>query len=147
MEINNNLNHCVERLSKIFGTEKPLGKLYKTEFNFYLYDSGTNQILKCDELTYSLLHMLFNKGLQDAIQDFIKEKGEECLKNTVLTLTKSISRHNLFKLYKVTNFNLFPGKKELEESINFKCNMLELEVTEQCNLRCFYCVYNEEQNS
>ena len=134
----------INRLAKYFEKRKPLGKLIKTDSFNYLYDSGTNKILKCDNLTYDLLENLFLKQFNTAIKDFIKENGEDCLKKTASTLNESIDIHNLFDLYEVTNFNIFPDKQELSELLHTNMNTLGLEVTEQCNLRCHYCIYNKE---
>lgn len=133
----------VDFLSKIFNPQKPLSMLFRTN-NFYLYDSGTNKLLRCDTLTYSLLERLLFKEFAPGIQDFIEEFGEDCLVETTSTLKTSIEKHNLFGLYEATNFDLFPNKEELKKLIGTTSNMLGLEVTEQCNLRCQYCVHTEE---
>jgi uncharacterized protein len=140
----NSLKSCKDYLSAIFREKKPLGKLFKTEHLCYLYDSGTNKILTCDNLTYSLLEKLYLLEFDVALNSFIKENGKDCFIKTTLILKKSIERHNLFVLYEVTNFSLFPGKTELKKSIDTMSNLLGLEMTEQCNMRCLYCVHKEE---
>jgi len=117
--------------------------LFRTSY-CYLYDSGTNKLLKCDTLTYSLLENLLFKEFDRGIQDFIDEFGEDCLDETTSTLKRSIEKHNLLGLYEATNFDLFPNKEELKKLIGTTSNMLGLEVTEQCNLRCQYCVHTDE---
>jgi uncharacterized protein len=141
---NKDLNHCIDYLADIFKFRKPLGKFFRTESSCYLYDSGTNKILTCDNFTYSLLEKLYSMDFDAALNSFIKENGRDCFIKTTLILKKSINKHNLFGLYEVTNFVLFPDKEELKESIDTMSNMLGLEVTEQCNLRCLYCVHKQE---
>jgi len=133
-----------EFLSRYFGEKKPLGIVLNTGYKSYVYDTGTNKILNCDALTYDLLQNLFNKDMVPAIDNFIKEHGENCFVETVSMLERSIENQNLFGLYEVTNFDLLPEKKELIESSSTSCEELGLEITEGCNLRCRYCVYNNE---
>lgn len=138
-----NLKRSLNVLSNIFRPKKPLIKLFRTESLCYLYDSGTNKILKCDVLTFSLLKKLYSMDFDEAVYYFIDENGKENLLETISTLKASIEKHNLFGLHQASNFDLFPTKRELKESINTMSNLLGLEVTERCNLRCLYCVYNE----
>jgi len=140
---NNRYIQCIDYLSEIFNSQKPLGMLFRAD-NCYLYDSGTNKLLKCDTFTYSLLGKLLFKEFDLGVRDFIEEFGKECFIETTETLKKSVENHNLFGLYEATNFNLFPNKEELIKLINTECNMLGLEVTDRCNLRCQYCVHSEE---
>ncbi len=131
-------------LLKYFGEKKPLGFVLNTGSNAYLYDTGTNKILNCDAFTYDLLLNLFRMDTVPAIDQFIEKHGEDCFLETVSMLERSIDNHNIFGLYEITNFDLLPGKEELIESISTSCEELGLEVTEGCNLRCEYCVYQDE---
>ena len=131
-------------LRKIWEEQKPLAVLFKTDSSYYLYDTGTNKILKCDSLTYDLLEKLFYEDFEPAVGAFLKKNGEDGFVKTVSTLKKSIENQDLFVLYEVTNADLFPGKEELQETISTMSNELSLEVTEECNLRCIYCVHNDD---
>ncbi len=131
-------------LLKLFGENKPLGVVLSTGSHAYLYDTGTNKILNCDDFTYDLLLNLFRMDVELAINGFIEKHGQDCFVETVSMLEKSIDNHNLFRLYEVTNFDLVPGKEELIEDISTSSSEMALEVGEDCNLRCLYCVHQDE---
>lgn len=78
------------------------------------------------------------------MHEFTEEFGKDGLVETTAMLKASIEKHNLFGLYEASNFGLFPSKEELRELIGRKSNMLGLEVTERCNLRCTYCVHTKD---
>lgn len=144
MRSENKLSEKKKYLSKYFGTKKPLGIVLNTGVRTYLYDTGTNKILNCDAITYDLLLNLFRMDIEPAIDVFIEKHGEDCFVETVSLLKKSIDNHNLLKLNEITNFDLLPTKEELIESISTSGEELGLEVTEGCNLRCLYCVHQEQ---
>lgn len=131
-------------LLKYFGDNKPLGLVLSTGASSYLYDTGTNKILNCDAFTYDLLHNLFCMDVKPAIAEFIEKHGQDCFVETVSMLERSINNQNLFGISEVTNFDLVLGKKELIEEISTASSEMELEVTEGCNLRCTYCVHQDE---
>lgn len=105
--------------------KKPFIKLFKTRNCCYIYDVNTNLFLKINEDTY--------KKLQESSNDI----GEIREDKTINTLVKSgyLSSN---KAKKVEHPMLTVLDDVLEDSLN----TMTLQITQQCNLRCSYCVYS-----
>lgn len=58
-----------DHLKAIWKGSKPLAKLFKTDSCFYLYDTGTNKIVKCLEPVYHLLEKLLAFDIDTAIRE------------------------------------------------------------------------------
>lgn len=97
--------------------------LFKTPMNHYLYDLNTNLFVK---LSSGLFHYLNNdNALTDELQieiNSLREKG-------------------FLREYPVKSIQ-HPESKILKYKLERHLNNLVLQVTQQCNLRCRYCVFS-----
>jgi uncharacterized protein len=64
------------------------------------------------------------------------------IKNILRNILNAIEKENILLTTSAERFELGKHFNELEHQLNHGLGMLQLEVTEQCNLRCKYCVYN-----
>lgn len=105
------------------GRNTPFIHTFKTPLGFYLYDVNTNEILKIEEDVY---YYLQNGCTTDAKTikkvDILKKEGY--LKCTHVKETKH------------------PATELLPFYLRSKVSQLVLQVTQNCNLRCEYCVYS-----
>jgi len=129
-------------LLNIWGDEKSLCKLFSTEKNNYLYDTGTNKILRCENPEFELLNDLMIMDVNDAVDKFLLNHSDSISIKTFSSLEQAIKKENILKTKKVVKFNSPDHFDHIEEMINTKLEMLQLEPTERCNLRCDYCTYN-----
>ncbi len=129
-------------LLNIWGNEKPLCKLFSTEKNNYLYDTGTNKIVKCENSEFKLLNDLLIMDINDAVDKFSSNHSDSISIKTFSSLEQAMEKENILKITKAVKFSSPAHFDYLEEMINTKLKMLQLEATERCNLRCDYCVYN-----
>lgn len=113
-----------------------LGQTFETENNKYFYDSGTGKVFACEEIEYCILKELVSTSNLEKIYSLNYNKKE---------IDKALT--NIYNLYKSEHILQLPYYK------NFKSNnpdekkeikQLILEVTQQCNLRCKYCVYGDD---
>ena len=115
------------------------GVVFDTENNSYFYDRGTNKVILC------------NKWEQKFIEEILEGKNPQDVEKEALA--KGISREQLEAFYcEIEQENLFQAPRysqistltidELKEGTN-GLSQLILELTEKCNLRCKYCIYNE----
>lgn len=111
-----------QRYGMIFETSKK---------NNYFYDSGTGKVVGCDLKEIKLIHRILNNKL--SLERACKENK---------TFKEFIEKENLFKYPERIPFSI-PTVKELEKSLNGQCTQIIIELTEECNLRCGYCIYNE----
>ena len=131
-----------ESLRHYFEPEKPLAKLFRTGSAGYLYDTGTNNIFQCREHVFELLHLLLNHDTGEAAQAFTARYGEKQYMDAVDEIIASIQENNLLKINKRSRLRFADYLRDPESQLNGSISSIQLEVTEECNLRCRYCVYN-----
>lgn len=121
---------------------KPLMKLFRTGSRGYLYDTGTNKIFACNDLEFTLLNNLMTMEANKALD----KTKLSCLPNEFLqsleNLRMVISEKNVLRTKKDIDFSLSSHYKNLDGSLRNSLRMIQLEITERCNLRCGYCLYN-----
>ena len=117
-----------------------LGKVFKTKEKYYFFDTGTGKILECTEIEYNILKQLGEENTLDV------KKLEYSLKDIQAAINDIISMVKKENILKATPLEKFEGEhfEDLTQSIPQNMRQVVLEVTENCNLRCDYCIY---QNS
>lgn len=118
-------------------------KLFKTRNNGYLYDLGTGKVLMCDNNEFDVLsNIITNNGLESLHMLQISE-GDLFL--ALNSIKAAIISENLFKAPKLTEFATAHTKFDLmKNNIENNLEQITLELTEECNLRCKYCIYTED---
>lgn len=118
---------CLKETKQIFR----MGTLFSTEFNNYYYDTGTGKVVMLDDPSYHFLNFLFG------------EESDTFSFNQIQNIIASIMEENLLKAKEVTEFSSLSHQEGLETSLNNELSQIILELTGRCNLRCGYCIYNE----
>lgn len=118
-----------------------LGAVFETKNNKYFYDTGTGKVFLCDVVESAILESLLTSSDPAAIAqlDFTDAELESAL-NTILALVEQE------KILQAPSFQEFitPKKSELLDLISAGIEQVILELTEKCNLRCKYCIYQDE---
>ena len=97
--------------------------LFRTLNSYYLYDVYLNSIIKINESTYNILKNKQEIPSEDIQIRKLKERG----------FLQPIDR----------NFQIeHPLTDKVESYIQNNVSLLILQVTQNCNLRCKYCVYS-----
>lgn len=109
--------------------ENPFIHLFQTAFGYYLYDVNTNQIIKIKQDTYERLSN--------------QEKGYKTDTNEEIEI---LYENGYLKNNKVQNVN-HPYTELLPYALENKIHILILQVTQNCNLRCDYCLYSGKYNT
>ena len=105
-----------------------LGTVFYTRNNKYFYDSGTGRVINCsDNEAYELGKYLEGKLSIDDLDSDMK---------------KFIEDNNLLRKPIDQKFDI-PSKEEFKNLLKGSCEQIIIELTEDCNLRCSYCIYNE----
>lgn len=111
---------------------KPNIKLVRTIEGFYLFDVNTNNIVEINETLYNYFDCIV-KGIMDRKDISIDAKDvntvEKMKKDGLLTGVRKIEIE-----HSMTEF--------LEDMLNNELAHLCLQVTQNCNLRCEYCVFS-----
>ena len=127
-------------LIKEYGGVKRLGHIFQTPQNEYYYDSGTGKVICLESDEYAFLKWLFNEENNHTYENFQLHIGKN---DVVSNMRKVISDEHLFKAPFKNHFISPPHKEDLDEAMQSKMQMITLELTEKCNLRCEYCIYND----
>lgn len=107
------------------------GTVFSTDSNNYYYDAGTGKVVQCDADEKRLIENI----LEDRILlDEAKEDNKE--------FSRFVEKENLFMCPEHRDF-FTPTKEEFRKKVVQECEQIILELTESCDLRCGYCIYNE----
>ena len=141
--INKKIQEFQRYFERIWNGVKPLGKLFHTNSRGYLYDTGTNKLIGCDEMIFLLLKKLLSMNIAQAISEFVLENGCEQFLYAANAVKNAIEKENVLLALKAELFDLSEHSLNYKDLIDSSLEILFLEVTERCNLGCGYCVYNE----
>ena len=109
--------------------KKPLIFVFKLYAKYYLYDVNTKMIVGISRDLFALL--------QNVQEDYIEIP--DALKNEVSRLLK-------YEIFSEPNFDYeikYPQSELIEDILKNCMRTITLQVTQNCNLRCKYCVYSE----
>lgn len=107
------------------------GMLFDTSSNtHYYYDAGTGKVISCTKKEKKFIEQILD-GRIDV------EKAKEIDRE----FRVFVEEENLFSNHEWV-FSV-PTKSEFIDLVRGHCQQIVLELTEACNLRCEYCIYNE----
>ena len=117
-----------------------MGKLFTTALNNYFYDTGTGKIICIDDTIYYLMSIWFSN------HSFNEKVINEMLRyaKSLDEILKICQSENLLRAEKPKTLHTYKHCDELDETLQTELEQLILELTGCCNLRCKYCIYNEE---
>nr|WP_034847152.1 Cys-rich peptide radical SAM maturase CcpM [Ruminiclostridium josui] len=106
--------------------------LFKTPGGHYLYDVNKNVILDLSEEEYKLLNYINSDDTGNCTMEF-NAQAKESIDN--LRDLGFLSEKRPKEMYHPLNDTIL-------SHLNNKVNMITLQITKQCNLRCKYCIYS-----
>lgn len=106
----------------------PFIHIFRTNEKMYVYDVNTNVILQINEYMYNYL-----KDNSIKTRTFIDDN----IKKSIIEM-----KSNGYLSENVINEIEHPVSEILPFYLNNRLNVITLQVTQQCNLRCDYCVYS-----
>lgn len=120
-----------------------LGKLFSTTEKKYFYDTGTGKIFEIADRVYEVLDAIFDEDTLDAV--FSLKMDEKELESALDEIVESINKENILQAPPLVEFR-GPHSEALEYYLEEQMSQLTLEVTEKCNLRCKYCIYQDSHS-
>lgn len=133
----------ITRILDLVNTDeiKRMGKLFNTSLNNYFYDTGTGKVIHIDDEVFYIMNLIFKKdhlNLESILSD-------QCIRLEKLEEFAQICiSENLIRAYKPETLFSYNHCEEIEDAIKNNLEQLILELTGKCNLRCKYCIYNDE---
>ena len=126
-------------LSPIAAKLKSICKTFHTNLSYYFYDSGTGKVIQCNSIVYEILNVWERSGEYERAFS-IPVTSRDVIISNLNDLCSMIRSEHILSANPVTEFYVRP---DIMDYINSHVNMLTLELTEKCNLRCKYCIYQE----
>lgn len=111
---------------------KRYGVLFDTQVGSdYFYDAGTGKVISCSFEDVQIIKEILNGKID--VETACKLNSE---------FGNFVSEENLFKCPEEQAF-LYPSLEEFHQIMESSCEQIIIELTDACNLRCRYCIYNE----
>lgn len=111
-----------------------LGTTFKTRNKYYFYDTGTGKVLECSLPEYQVLKSLTEQ------KNYLEADVE--YKKVINSIIEIVDTENILSAPIYTKF-----ARETDETLEFVLNKnfhhIILEITQQCNFRCKYCIYHQ----
>lgn len=136
--MNNDLKINLEKLKESLPKDTPIGLAFETKNKKYYYDTVIGKIFICNNVDYYIINKILSNNIDDIAE--CKKFSEDELMQSVVNIISMIDKELIFRLDK---FESMISYDDIEDKINNQCQQLILEVTEGCNLRCGYCIYND----
>lgn len=115
-----------------------LGTCFKTDSKYYFFDTGTGKVLECGENAYKILLHWQKANAIDNLDWLLSEKD---LLDGLKEIQEAINNEHILQAYPVETLT-DPQFEDIEKGFS-NLQLLCLELTEECNLRCGYCIYQE----
>ena len=116
-----------------------LGKTFKTDENYYFLDTGTGKIAQLKENVHLVLKRLLES---DSIDDLLNiDMDKKNLDLAISEIKEAIKNEHILSAPQLKTLT-GNAVTNIEYILNNKVENVTLEVTEKCNLRCKYCIYN-----
>lgn len=117
------------------------GKIFQTINRSYFFDSGTAKVFECEEKELEILQIILNN--EDAINtlESLNKSQYEKAANNILYLMREENILQMPYYQHVNSENI----DDIVKGLTIEHFILEL--TQNCNLRCRYCVYNDSFES
>jgi uncharacterized protein len=143
---------CIEKLIQIktyvdyfkenVNQPKPLGVLFKTEKKYYFYDTGTSKTMSCEKIECEILQKIIS-GEFEEIYHLAQISSVNQFIQALENIKQAIDIEDILKAGGDFNFNSPHHSADLHNMIDSGLQQITLELTEGCNLRCGYCIYND----
>ncbi len=120
------------------GNWKRLGMPFQTQGSKYFYDTGTGKVFGCEENEFLVLENILEHSGCSALEEtgLPEESLLSALENIKLLIeTEKICQAPVYQRFR---------SQDIEVTQTNSIHQAILELTEQCNLRCKYCIYNED---
>jgi len=121
---------------------KPIARLFKTRSMSYLYDTGSNKVLRCQPHVFDLLELFFQMDIEKAIPAFLAKYNEERLEDAANKIKETIEKEGILLSAGASGFGLGGHYGDIGMLTDSSLRGIILETTENCNCRCAYCIYD-----
>ncbi len=124
------------------GTLSPFVHKFQTQKNKYVFDINTGRIVKVDAIIWDIIDDFGKRSKDEIVREFSSryKTSEICSAYDEIACARE---HNKSFLATRPKQIVLPSEEKVRESINHESAWVVLQVTEDCNCRCRYCVYED----
>lgn len=136
------INGYKERFKELIADGKfsRLGRNFSTTRNKYFYDTGTGKVFRINENIDKIVSAFIKTNKFESIYELGMEEAD--IKSALDELFDTVDKQHILQAPPVKE--LFgPQVYDLDREVSKERSQLTLEVTEECNMRCKYCIYHE----
>lgn len=111
---------------------------------YYIYDSYSNQLLKIAPVVVDIIDDTFVTSREDIIEKYKDKYSEDVISGALKNICDAQEKANVFRKFTLPGLSLSAEKSTVEkvkEKLSENLSNLVLNVTEDCNFRCEYCMY------
>lgn len=137
---NNKVTELLQLVSG-YGYYGRLGKLFNTDDNYYFIDTGTGKVACVDKCTRDVLSCILESENPELSLQALPDSHEYY--KAIDEVKEAISKEHILSAPTVETLT-GDAVLYLDQIIKDGLQNVTLEVTEQCNLRCKYCIYQED---
>lgn len=116
-------------------------KKFKTDKNCYLYNACTNHIVEVGKLIYDLIDFHGDISNETLVQQFSSMYEKSALEAAMEKIVELKLRGEFLYANTPKRCGYFASEDEIRRQISDSLQQITLGVTEDCNLRCKYCIY------
>ncbi len=121
---------------------KPLVHKFRTQKNLYIYDTNTNNIIKTNNVIFDIIESYKSLKISELIKRLEDKYSEEEILKAYNEIELFHKREGMFRCKPLEKM-IFPySTDEIKEYLETDLEQLILNVTEECNLDCSYCIYS-----
>lgn len=120
----------------------PFVALFRTPQAHYVYDVNTNEIVRVNQCVHDVLGDWGKVPGPEIIDKYGAIYGRQAVLEAIQEINIARQENDLFSSHRLEKLQLPVSSEEIDSSFNRGLEHLILNITEQCNLRCRYCLYS-----
>ncbi len=114
---------------------------FKTNRSHYLYNASTNHVVEVGKVIYDLIDLYDTLPREELVQRFSPLYGEFVLESAIKQIEGHKAQGGLLYTDIPERCTFGGSEGEIRRQINNCLQQITLGITEDCNLRCRYCIY------
>lgn len=122
--------------------ERALVKKFKTRSGYCLYETRSNRLLRVTPEMYAVLDEFMGLSEERIIHDSLSSEKTQKIEHAFSVLNDLSSKHGFFRPGPLERRVAPICKEAIASQIVNGAQMITLEATHACNLRCKYCIFS-----
>jgi uncharacterized protein len=124
------------------GTQGSFILKFKTDRHFYVYDVNLNQVIELEPLAYALVHEYGVLSQKQIVEQYQHLYSPAEIGKAYQAIDKLHQSDGYFSCRRPKRVRFHQDAQSLRELYEEELQSLTLAITEQCNLRCDYCIFS-----